>query len=144
LSYQEGKIRGETTDEVVYKGKITINTIDRTIQTGEKSYFKVQLPVGITPVFSLGDLKNVALLSQNVKEYTFLLPQGKKKNDSFDYTLKLQTNKKLTFVPSSKMVYYTTEESGRYGYSSLYLNQKRNNYPYRGNTFTSYKTTNYQ
>ena len=113
LSYQEGKIRGETTDEVVYKGKITINTIDRTIQTGEKSYFKVQLPVGITPVFSLGDLKNVALLSQNVKEYTFLLPQGKKKNDSFDYTLKLQTNKKLTFVPSSKMVYYTTEESGR-------------------------------
>ena len=113
LSYQEGKIRGETTDEVVYKGKITINSIDKTIQTGEKSYFKVQLPVGITPVFSLGDLKNVALLSQNVKEYTFLLPQGKKKNDSFDYTLKLQTNKKLTFVPSSKMVYYTTEESGR-------------------------------
>ena len=113
LSYQEGKIRGETTDEVVYKGKITINTIDRTIQTGEKSYFKVQLPVGITPVFSLGDLKNVAPLSQNITEYTFLLPQGKKKNDSFDYTLKLQTNKKLTFVPSSKMVYYTTEESGR-------------------------------
>ena len=113
LSYQEGKIRGETTDEVVYKGKITINTIDRTIQTGEKSYFKVQLPVGITPVFSLGDLKNVASLSQNITEYTFLLPQGKKKNDSFDYTLKLQTNKKLTFVPSSKMVYYTTEESGR-------------------------------
>ena len=113
LSYQEGKISGETTDEVLYKGKIRINTIDRTIQTGEKSYFKVQLPVGITPVFSLGDLKNVALLSQNVKEYTFLLPQGKKKNDSFDYTLKLQTNKKLTFVPSSKMVYYTTEESGR-------------------------------
>ena len=113
LSYQEGKIRGETTDEVVYKGKITINTIDRTIQTGEKSYFKVQLLVGITPVFSLGDLKNVAPLSQNITEYTFLLPQGKKKNDSFDYTLKLQTNKKLTFVPSSKMVYYTTEESGR-------------------------------
>ena len=113
LSYQEGKIRGETTDEVVYKGKITINTIDRTIQTGEKSYFKVQLPVGITLVFSLGDLKNVAPLSQNITEYTFLLPQGKKKNDSFDYTLKLQTNKKLTFVPSSKMVYYTTEESGR-------------------------------
>ena len=112
LSYQEGKISGETTDEVLYKGKIRINTIDRTIQTGEKSYFKVQLPVGITPVFSLGDLKNVALLSQNVKEYTFLLPQGKKKNDSFDYTLKLQTNKKLTFVPSSKIVYYTTEESG--------------------------------
>ena len=113
LSYQEGKIRGETTDEVVYKGKITINSIDRTIQTGEKSYFKVQLPVGITPVFSLGDLKNVAPLSKNITEYTFLLPQGKKKNDSFDYTLKLQTNKKLTFVPSSKMVYYTTEESGR-------------------------------
>ena len=113
LSYQEGKIRGETTDEVVYKGKITINSIDRTIQTGEKSYFKVQLPVGITPVFSLGDLKSVVPLSQNVTEYTFLLPQGKKKNDSFDYTLKLQTNKKLTFVPSSKMVYYTTEESGR-------------------------------
>ena len=113
FSYQEGKIRGEITDEVVYKGKITINSIDRTIQTGEKSYFKVQLPVGITPVFSLGDLKSVVLLSQNVTEYTFLLPQGKKKNDSFDYTLKLQTNKKLTFVPSSKMVYYTTEESGR-------------------------------
>ena len=113
FSYQEGKIRGEITDEVVYKGKITINSIDKTIQTGEKSYFKVQLPVGITPVFSLGDLKNVAPLSQNVTEYTFLLPQGKKKNDSFDYTLKLQTNKKLTFVPSSKMVYYTTEESGR-------------------------------
>ena len=113
LSYQEGKIRGEITDEVVYKGKITINSIDKTIQTGEKSYFKVQLPVGITPVFSLGDLKSVVLLSQNVTEYTFLLPQGKKKNDSFDYTLKLQTNKKLTFVPSSKMVYYTTEESGR-------------------------------
>ena len=113
LSYQEGKIRGETTDEVVYKGKITINSIDRTIQTGEKSYFKVQLPVGITPVFSLGDLKSVVPLSQNVTEYTFLLPQGKKKEDSFDYTLKLQTNKKLTFVPSSKMVYYTTEESGR-------------------------------
>ena len=112
LSYQEGKIRGETTDEVVYKGKNTINSIDRTIQTGEKSYFKVQLPVGITPVFSLGDLKNVAPLSQNVTEYTFLLPQGKKKNDSFDYTLKLQTNKKLTFVPSSKIVYYTTEEGG--------------------------------
>ena len=113
LSYQEGKIRGKITDEVVYKGKITINSIDKTIQTGEKSYFKVQLPVGITPVFSLGDLKNVVPLSQNVTEYTFLLPQGKKKNDSFDYTLKLQTNKKLTFVPSSKMVYYTTEESGR-------------------------------
>ena len=113
LSYQEGKIRGETTDEVLYKGKITINTIDKTIQTGEKSYFKVQLPVGITPVFSLGDLKSVVPLSQNVTEYTFLLSQGKKKNDSFDYTLKLQTNKKLTFVPSSKMVYYTTEESGR-------------------------------
>ena len=113
LSYQEGKIRGEITDEVVYKGKITINSIDKTIQTGEKSYFKVQLPVGITPVFSLGDLKNVVPLSQNITEYTFLLPQGKKKNDSFDYTLKLQTNKKLTFVPSSKMVYYTTEESGR-------------------------------
>ena len=113
LSYQEGKIRGEITDEVVYKGKITINSIDKTIQTGEKSYFKAQLPVGITPVFSLGDLKSVVLLSQNVTEYTFLLPQGKKKNDSFDYTLKLQTNKKLTFVPSSKMVYYTTEESGR-------------------------------
>ena len=113
LSYQEGKISGETTDEVLYKGKITINTIDKTIQTGEKSYFKVQLPVGITPVFSLGDLKSVVPLSQNVTEYTFLLPQGKKKNDSFDYTLKLQTNKKLTFVPSSKMVYYTTEESGR-------------------------------
>ena len=113
LSYQEGKIRGEITDEVVYKGKITINSIDKTIQTGEKSYFKVQLPVEITPVFSLGDLKNVAPLSQNITEYTFLLPQGKKKNDSFDYTLKLQTNKKLTFVPSSKMVYYTSEESGR-------------------------------
>ena len=113
LSYQEGKISGETTDEVLYKGKITINTIDKTIQTGEKSYFKVQLPVGITPVFSLGDLKSVVQLPQNVTEYTFLLPQGKKKNDSFDYTLKLQTNKKLTFVPSSKMVYYTTEESGR-------------------------------
>jgi len=113
LSYQEGKIRGEITDEVVYKGKITINSIDKTIQTGEKSYFKVQLPVGITPVFSLGDLKSVVPLSQNVTEYTFLLPQGKKKNDSFDYTLKLQTNKKLMFVPSSKMVYYTTEESGR-------------------------------
>ena len=113
LSYQEGKIRGKITDEVVYKGKITINSIDKTIQTGEKSYFKVQLPVGITPVFSLGDLKNVVPLSQNVTEYTFLLPQGKKKKDSFDYTLKLQTNKKLTFVPSSKMVYYTTEESGR-------------------------------
>ena len=113
LSYQEGKIRGEITDEVVYKGKITINSIDKTIQTGEKSYFKVQLPVGITSVFSLGDLKSVVPLSQNVTEYTFLLPQGKKKNDSFDYTLKLQTNKKLTFVPSSKMVYYTTEESGR-------------------------------
>ena len=113
LSYQEGKISGETTDEVLYKGKITINTIDKTIQTGEKSYFKVQLPVGITPVFSLGDLKSVVQLPQNVTEYTFLLPQGKKKNDSFDYTFKLQTNKKLTFVPSSKMVYYTTEESGR-------------------------------
>ena len=113
FSYQEGKIRGEITDEVVYKGKITINSIDKTIQTGEKSYFKVQLPVGITPVFSLGDLKSVVPLSQNVTEYTFLLPQGKKKNDSFDYTLKLQTNKKLTFVPSSKTVYYTTEESGR-------------------------------
>ena len=113
LSYQEGKIRGETTDQVLYKGKIRINTIDKTIQTGEKSYFKVQLPVGITPVFSLGDLKSVVPLSQNITEYTFLLPQGKKKNDSFDYTLKLQTNKKLTFVPSSKMVYYTTEESGR-------------------------------
>ena len=113
LSYQEGKIRGEITDEVVYKGKITINSIDKTIQTGEKSYFKVQLPVGITPVFSLGDLKSVVPLSQNITEYTFLLPQGKKKNDSFDYTLKLQTNKKLTFVSSSKMVYYTTEESGR-------------------------------
>ena len=113
LSYQEGKIRGEITDEVVYKGKITINSIDKTIQTGEKSYFKVQLPVGITPVFSLGDLKSVVPLSPNITEYTFLLPQGKKKNDSFDYTLKLQTNKKLTFVPSSKMVYYTTEESGR-------------------------------
>ncbi|WP_314277867.1 gliding motility-associated C-terminal domain-containing protein [Capnocytophaga sputigena] len=113
LSYQEGKIRGETTDEVLYKGEIRINTIDKTIQTGEKSYFKVQLPVGITPVFSLGDLKSVVPLSQNVTEYTFLLPQGKKKKDSFDYTLKLQTNKKLTFVPSSKMVYYTTEESGR-------------------------------
>ena len=113
LSYQEGKIRGETTDEVLYKGKIRINTIDKTIQTGEKSYFKVQLPVGITPVFSLGDLKSVVQLPQNLTEYTFLLPQGKKKNDSFDYTLKLQTNKKLTFVPSSKMVYYTTEESDR-------------------------------
>ena len=113
FSYQEGKIRGEITDEVVYKGKITINSIDKTIQMGEKSYFKIQLPVGITPVFSLGDLKSVVPLSQNVTEYTFLLPQGKKKNDSFDYTLKLQTNKKLTFVPSSKMVYYTTEESGR-------------------------------
>jgi len=113
FSYQEGKISGETTDEVVYKGKITINSIDKTIQTGEKSYFKVQLPVGITPVFSLGDLKSVVPLSQNITEYTFLLPQGKKKNDSFDYTLKLQTNKKLTFVPSSKMVYYTTEESDR-------------------------------
>jgi len=112
FSYQEGKIRGEITDEVVYKGKITINSIDKTIQTGEKSYFKVQLPVGITPVFSLGDLKSVVPLSQNITEYTFLLPQGKKKNDSFDYTLKLQTNKKLTFVPSSKIVYYTTEESG--------------------------------
>ena len=113
LSYQEGKIRGEITDEVVYKGKITINSIDKTIQTGEKSYFKVQLPVGITPVFSLGDVKSVVQLPQNVTEYTFLLPQGKKKEDSFDYTLKLQTNKKLTFVSSSKMVYYTTEESGR-------------------------------
>jgi len=113
LSYQEGKISGETTDEVLYKGKISIKAIDKTIQTGEKSYFKVQLPVGITPVFSLGDLKSVVPLSQNVTEYTFLLPQGKKKEDSFDYTLKLQTNKKLTFVPSSKMVYYTTEESGR-------------------------------
>ena len=113
LSYQEGKISGETTDEVLYKGKIRINTIDKTIQTGEKSYLKVQLPVGITPVFSLGGLKSVVPLSQNVTEYTFLLPQGKKKEDSFDYTLKLQTNKKLTFVPSSKMVYYTTEESGR-------------------------------
>ena len=113
LSYQEGKIRGEITDEVVYKGKITINSIDKTIQTGEKSYFKVQLPVGITPVFSLGDLKSVVPLSQNITEYTFLLPQGEKKNDSFDYTFKLQTNKKLTFVSSSKMVYYTTEESGR-------------------------------
>ena len=112
FSYQEGKIRGEITDEVVYKGKITINSIDKTIQTGEKSYFKVQLPVGITPVFSLGDLKSVVPLSQNITEYTFLLPQGKKKNDSFHYTLKLQTNKKLTFVPSSKIVYYTTEESG--------------------------------
>ena len=113
LSYQEGKISGETTDEVLYKGKISIKAIDKTIQTGEKSYFKVQLPVGITPVFSLGDLKSVVPLSQNVTEYTFLLPQGKKKEDSFDYTLKLQTNKKLTFLPSSKMVYYTTEESGR-------------------------------
>ena len=113
LSFQGGKISGETTDEVLYKGKIRINTIDKTIQTGEKSYLKVQLPVGITPVFSLGDLKSVVPLSQNITEYTFLLPQGKKKNDSFDYTLKLQTNKKLTFVPSSKMVYYTTEESGR-------------------------------
>ena len=113
LSYQEGKVSGETTDEVLYKGKISIKAIDKTIQTGEKSYFKVQLPVGITPVFSLGDLKSVVPLSQNVTEYTFLLPQGKKKEDSFDYTLKLQTNKKLTFVPSSKMVYYTTEESGR-------------------------------
>ena len=113
LSFQGGKISGETTDEVLYKGKIRINTIDKTIQTGEKSYFKVQLPVGITPVFSLGDLKSVVQLSQNLTEYTFLLPQGKKKNNSFDYTLKLQTNKKLTFVPSSKMVYYTTEESDR-------------------------------
>jgi len=127
LSYQEGKIRGEITDEVVYKGKITINSIDKTIQTGEKSYFKVQLPVGITPVFSLGDLKSVVPLSQNVTEYTFLLPQGKKKNDSFDYTLKLQTNKKLTFVPSSKMVYYTTEESGREtcAATSLYTSIKK-------------------
>ncbi|WP_424653096.1 hypothetical protein, partial [Capnocytophaga sputigena] len=82
LSYQEGKIRGETTDQVLYKGKIRINTIDKTIQTGEKSYFKVQLPVGITPVFSLGDLKSVVPLSQNVTEYTILLPQGKKKGDS--------------------------------------------------------------
>ncbi len=40
LSYQEGKIRGETTDEVVYKGKITINSIDRTIQTGENHILK--------------------------------------------------------------------------------------------------------
>ena len=113
LSYQEGKIRGEITDEVVYKGKITINSIDKTIQTGEKSYFKVQLPVGIIPISSLGDVKSVVQLPQSVTEYTFLLPQGKKKKDSFDYTLKLQTNKKLTFVSSSKMVYYTTEESGR-------------------------------
>ena len=108
LSYQKGKI----TDEVLYKGKATISTKDKTFQTGEKSYLKVQLPKGITPIFSLGGVKKVFQLPEGLVEHTFLLPQGKKKNDSFDYTLKLQTNEKLSFVPTSKMVYYTTEESG--------------------------------
>ena len=108
LSYQKGKI----TDEVLYKGKATISTKDKTFQTGEKSYLKVQLPKGITPIFSLGGVKKVFQLPEGLVEHTFLLPQGKKKNDSFDYTLKLQTNEKLSFVPISKMVYYTTEESG--------------------------------
>ena len=80
MSYQEGKIRGETTDEVVYKGKITINTIDRTIQTGEKSYFKVQLPVGITPVFSLGDLKKCsAVIPKCQRIYIFIASREKEK-----------------------------------------------------------------
>ena len=112
LSYQKGKITGKITDEVLYKGKAIINTKDKTFQTGEKSYLKVQLPKGITPIFSLGGVKKVFQLPEGVVEHTFLLPQGKKKNDSFDYTLKLQTNEKLSFVPTSKMVYYTTEESG--------------------------------
>jgi len=112
LSYQKGKITGKITDEVLYKGKAIINTKDKTFQTGEKSYLKVQLPKGITPIFSLGGVKKVFQLSEGLVEHTFLLPQGKKKNDSFDYTLKLQTNEKLSFVPTSKMVYYTTEESG--------------------------------
>ena len=112
LSYQKGKITGKITDEVLYKGKATISTKDKTFQTGEKSYLKVQLPKGITPIFSLGGVKKVFQLPEGLVEHTFLLPQGKKKNDSFDYTLKLQTNKKLSFVPTSKMVYYTTEESG--------------------------------
>ena len=112
LSYQKGKITGKITDEVLYKGKAIINTKDKTFQTGEKSYLKVQLPKGITPIFSLGGVKKVFQLPEGLVEHTFLLPQGKKKNDSFDYTLKLQTNKKLSFVPTSKMVYYTTEESG--------------------------------
>ena len=112
LSYQKGKITGKITDEVLYKGKATISTKDKTFQTGEKSYLKVQLPKGITPIFSLGGVKKVFQLPEGLVEHTFLLPQGKKKNDSFDYTLKLQTNEKLSFVPTSKMVYYTTEESG--------------------------------
>ena len=112
LSYQKGKVTGKITDEVLYKGKAIINTKDKTFQTGEKSYLKVQLPKGITPIFSLGGVKKVFQLSEGLVEHTFLLPQGKKKNDSFDYTLKLQTNEKLSFVPTSKMVYYTTEESG--------------------------------
>jgi len=112
LSYQKGKVTGKITDEVLYKGKAIINTKDKTFQTGEKSYLKVQLPKGITPIFSLGGVKKVFQLPEGVVEHTFLLPQGKKKNDSFDYTLKLQTNEKLSFVPTSKMVYYTTEESG--------------------------------
>ena len=112
LSYQKGKITGKITDEVLYKGKAIINTKDKTFQTGEKSYLKVQLPKGITPIFSLGGVKKVFQLPEGLVEHTFLLPQGKKKNDSFDYTLKLQTNEKLSFVPTSKMVYYTTEESG--------------------------------
>ncbi|MBM0650475.1 gliding motility-associated C-terminal domain-containing protein [Capnocytophaga genosp. AHN8471] len=112
LSYQKGKITGKITEEVLYKGKAIINTKDKTFQTGEKSYLKVQLPKGITPIFSLGGVKKVFQLPEGVVEHTFLLPQGKKKNDSFDYTLKLQTNEKLSFVPTSKMVYYTTEESG--------------------------------
>ncbi|MBM0656491.1 hypothetical protein JMN12_07995, partial [Capnocytophaga genosp. AHN8471] len=112
LSYQKGKITGKITDEVLYKGKAIINTKDKTFQTGEKSYLKVQLPKGITPIFSLGGVKKVFQLPEGVVEHTFLLPQGKKKNDSFDYTLKLQNNEKLSFVPTSKMVYYTTEESG--------------------------------
>ena len=112
LSYQKGKITGKITDEVLYKGKAIINTKDKTFQTGEKSYLKVQLPKGITPIFSLGGVKKVFQLPEGLVEHTFLLPQRKKKNDSFDYTLKLQTNEKLSFVPTSKMVYYTTEESG--------------------------------
>jgi len=112
LSYQKGKITGKITEEVLYKGKAIINTKDKTFQTGEKSYLKVQLPKGITPIFSLGGVKKVFQLPEGLVEHTFLLPQGKKKNDSFDYTLKLQTNEKLSFVPTSKMVYYTTEESG--------------------------------
>ena len=112
LSYQKGKITGKITDEVLYKGKATISTKDKTFQTGEKSYLKVQLPKGITPIFSLGGVKKIFQLPEGLVEHTFLLPQGKKKNDSFDYTLKLQTNEKLSFVPTSKMVYYTTEESG--------------------------------